>query len=100
MANHPVLTRAIELIESGEKAAAQRLLEPYLQENPHDVVAWLWEARTWSALEARIAVLETCLTHNPNHPQILTVLAALNTQRNKNAPSLYALSFAQRLNAV
>jgi hypothetical protein len=98
MAIHPTVTKAIELILAGEKAAAQRLLEPYLALYPHDVTAWIWEARAWSALENRIRVLETCLTHNPDHPQILTVLAALTTQRN---PSIqYALCLAQRLNAV
>ena len=100
MANHPILTHAITLIENGEKAAAQRILEPYLQENPQDVLAWIWEARTWSALELRIKVLETGLTHNPNHPQLTTVLAALNTQQNQRAPHAYALSLAQRLNAI
>lgn len=78
-----ILKNAIELIMAGEKAQAQKLLEPYLQENPHDVVAWLWKARTRPTLAARINVLETCLTHNPQDPRIEVVLAALNTQRNQ-----------------
>ena len=86
MTNNDFLPRAIELILNGEKAAAQKLLEPYLQTNPHDVTAWLWEARTWSAIQVRINVLETCLTHNPENTQIKEVLAALKTQRNRCAP--------------
>lgn len=100
MTNNELLTRAIELIQNGEKAAAQKLLEPYLQANPHDVTAWLWEARTWSALSVRINILETCLTHNPENAQVKTVLAALETQRNRSASHQYALCFAQRLNAI
>ena len=100
MTTHPILTSAIELILAGEKAAAQKLLEPYLDAHPHDVTAWLWEARTWSALEMRIKVLETCLFHNPEHPQILTVLTALNTQRDQNPSAQYVLCFSQRLNAL
>lgn len=86
MTNNDLLPRAIELILNGEKAAAQKLLEPYLQDNPHDVTAWLWEARTWSALQVRINVIETCLTHNPENMQVKTVLAALKTQQNRCTP--------------
>lgn len=77
MTNNELLGKAIQLIQAGKKAEAQKLLEPCLQTNPHDVKAWLWEARIWPSPA-------TCLIHNPDHPQILTVLAALNTQRNRS----------------
>jgi hypothetical protein len=100
MTDNPLLKKAIELILAGEKAQAQRILEAYIKENPHDVTAWLWEARTWSTLNARINVLETCLTYNPENPQIMTVLAALNTQRKQSESNKYALCLAQRLNEI
>jgi predicted Zn-dependent protease len=87
MTGNDILKHAIQLIQSGEKASAQKLLEPYLHSNPHDITAWLWEARTYVSLEQRISVLETCLRHNPNHQDILTVLAALNTQKKRNLPN-------------
>lgn len=87
MTGNDILTNAIQLIQAGEKASAKKLLEPYLRTNPHDVTAWLWEARTCPSLDARINTLETCLRHNPNHQDILTVLAALHTQKNRHMPS-------------
>jgi predicted Zn-dependent protease len=87
MTGNDILSNAIQLIQAGEKAMAQKLLEPYLRANPHDVTAWLWEARTYPSLETRINVLERCLSYNPNHQQILTVLAALNTQRGHKLPN-------------
>ncbi len=100
MTNNPLLKKAIELILAGEKAQAQRILEAYIKENPHDLTAWLWEARTWSTVGARINVLETCLIYNPDNSQIMTVLAALNTQRNQSESDKYALCIAQRLNGI
>ncbi len=79
-----ILNKAIELIQAGEKTEAQRLLEPYLEANPRDITAWLWIARSKSSLEGRIKVLEMCLTHNPDQQQVQVVLAALNTQKNRN----------------
>ena len=98
MANHQLLNDAIQLIQAGQKTTAQNLLEPYLQTNPQDVTAWLWEARTCASLETRIKVLETCLAYNPNHPQILTVLAALNTQRNRSPSEPDSRYFTKRIN--
>ncbi len=100
MTENTTLNKAIKLILAGEKAQAQRILEAYIQENPHDVTAWLWEARTWSTISARINVLETCLLYNPDDSRVLTVLAALNTQHNQSSFDQYALCFAQRLNAI
>jgi hypothetical protein len=83
MTSNDILNNAIKLIKTGEKAEAQKLLEPYLEANPQDVTAWLWKARTWPSLESRIRVLETCLMDNPDNQQIKPVLAALHTQRNR-----------------
>lgn len=103
MTTNDILNQAIELIKTGEKAAARKLLESYLQTNPQDVTAWVWQARAESSLEARIKVLETCLTYNPSCQEVGVVLAALNTQRNRPTgvrcdPS--APAFAQWLYAI
>lgn len=87
MTGNDILNNVIQLIQAGEKARAKKLLEPYLLTNPHDTAAWLWEARTCPSLETRITTLETCLRYNPNDQGILTVLAALLTQKNQQKPS-------------
>ena len=90
MTKNDALNKAITLIQAGKKAEAHRLLSPYLDANPQDVVAWLWEARTRPSLESRIKVLETCLLHNPDHPKITPALAALHNQQNQNRPGGYS----------
>lgn len=81
--DNPV-NKAIELVKAGRKVDAQKLLEPYLETHPHDVIAWLWKARTCPSLDSKIKVLETCLVHNPNHHQIIPALGALNTQKHRS----------------
>jgi hypothetical protein len=76
MTTENTLSNAIELIKAGKKDEAQKLLKPYLEANPHDINAWLWEAETWSSPEKKIEVLEMCLVHNPDNQQIRRALAA------------------------
>lgn len=91
MAKNDALNNAIALIQAGNKAEAHQLLTAYLDANPQDVVAWLWDARTRSSLESRIKVLETCLLHNPNDPKIIPALGALHSQQNENMSGKYSL---------
>jgi len=91
MTKNDFLDQAINLIQAGKKTEAHQLLAPYLDANPQDVVAWLWEARTRPSLESRIKVLETCLMHNPDHPKITPALAALHNQQNQNRSAGYSL---------
>jgi len=76
-----ILDNAIELIKTGKKAEAQKLLEPYIEANLQDVTAWLWEVETWSSLEKKIKVLEMCLMHNPGNQQAEQAWLALNAQK-------------------
>ena len=92
MTRNDALNKAIALIQAGKKAEAHQLLAPYLDANPQDVVAWLWEARTRPSLESRIKVLETCLLHNPDDPKITPALTALHNQRNQNTSTGYSLT--------
>jgi hypothetical protein len=81
MTTEDVLGNAIELVKAEKKAEAQKLLEPYIEANPQDVIAWLWEAETWPSTEKKIKVLEMCLEHNPDNQKIRQALAALNVQK-------------------
>lgn len=79
MAND-TLTEAITLIKAGKKAEAQKLLEPFIEANPHNIQAWIWEAEAWPTVEGKIKVLELCLQHNPDNGIIRQALAALKSQ--------------------
>ena len=81
-----IRSNAIELIKAGKKAEAQKLLEPYIDANPQDVTAWLWEVETWPSIEKKIKVLEMCLRHNPNNQETRRTLAALKAQKLKTNP--------------
>jgi hypothetical protein len=70
MPNDDVLTESIRLIKAGKKAEAQLVLEPYIQANPHNIQAWMWEAEIFPADADKIKVLEICLEYNPGHPQV------------------------------
>ena len=80
MATDEVLNRAIDMIRTGRKAEAQRLLQPYIAANPRHVGAWLWDARTRLTVRSRIDVLERCLFYNPESQDAREALAALYTQ--------------------
>jgi hypothetical protein len=70
MPNEDALTESIRLIKAGKKAEAQLVLEPYIQANPHNIQAWMWEAEIFPADADKIKVLEICLEYNPGDPQV------------------------------
>ncbi len=74
-----VLINAINLIKAGRKVEAQKILEPYIVSNPHNVHAWIWEAETQDTIAKKIRVLETCLRYNPDEQQIKRALSLLKT---------------------
>ena len=80
MENDNALTESIQMIKAGRKAEAQLVLEPYIQANPHDIKAWMWEAEIFPMDVDKIKVLEICLEHNPNHPQVKRGLEILRTR--------------------
>ncbi len=86
MTTDDILSNAIELINAGKKAEAQKLLEPYLETNPQHIEAWLWEAKTFSSIESKIRVLEMCLAQNPGNQEVWQTLVSLNIQRHQSEP--------------
>ncbi|HTX90635.1 MAG TPA: DUF3592 domain-containing protein [Anaerolineales bacterium] len=80
MSNDDRLNEAIRLIKTGRKAEAQLLLEPYIQDNPQNINAWMWEAELFSADCDKAKVMEICLEHNPGQPQVSRALAVLRTR--------------------
>jgi hypothetical protein len=86
MADDSVLIESIQMIKAGRKAEAQLVLEPYIQANPHNIQAWMWEAELFPADTDKIKVLEICLEHNPEHPQVKRGLEILRTKCGIHAP--------------
>jgi ABC-type dipeptide/oligopeptide/nickel transport system permease component len=60
------LKRAINLIHSGQKDQAQKLLIQLLQDEPTNEAAWIWLVDTLDSDEERIAGLNHCLKFIPN----------------------------------
>ncbi len=85
MATDP-LSEAIALIKAGKKAEAQKILEPFIEANPQNIPAWMWEADTWPTLAGKIKVLELCLQHNPENQQVKQGLAALKAKLPPEVP--------------
>jgi tetratricopeptide (TPR) repeat protein len=84
MSNDYVLAEAIQLIKSGKKHAARVMLERYLQRNPDNIQAWMWEAETFPDDSDKITVLEACLKNNPGDAQ---VTQALNFLKSRAVPA-------------
>jgi hypothetical protein len=74
------LTKAIQLIKAGRKPEAQLVLEPYIQAYPQNIQAWMWETELFPNDCDKIRVLEICLEHNPDHPQVMRALAMLQSR--------------------
>ena len=68
-----ILSKATELIKASKKAEAQRLLEPLLKTDPHNIPLWARYIETYPTLEQRIRALEQCLYHNPDNGKIKRV---------------------------
>ncbi len=73
------LNEAVQLIRHGRKNEARRILEPILKTDPQDIQAWFWYVETCSTNEQRIKTLEVCLKLNPDNPQALRALRALQS---------------------
>jgi len=74
------LSEAIRLIKAGKRPEAQLMLEPFIQANPQNIPAWMWEAEIFLDDCDKIRVMEICLEHNPDHPQILRALEILSAR--------------------
>ena len=92
MADDKALTESIQMIKAGRKAEAQLVLEPYIQANPHNIQAWMWEAQIFPADADKIRVLEICLEHNPAHPQVQRGLKILRDRCGIHTPLVEPLA--------
>ena len=75
------LKQAIRLIKAGDKAEAQRILEPLLETEPNNLAAWFWYVETWPTIQQRIQALEICLQHNPESEKAQYALRTLKAQQ-------------------
>ncbi len=73
------LTKAIHLIKTGKIPEAQLTLEPFIQAHPHNIRAWMWETELFPNASDKARVLEICLEHNPDHPQVVRALKMLQS---------------------
>jgi tetratricopeptide (TPR) repeat protein len=61
------LSNAVQLIKSGNKQAAQPILEEFVQENPNDENAWLWLYVCVDEVEDKKYCLQRALEINPDN---------------------------------
>ena len=80
MPNDDALTKAIQLIKAGRIPEAQLVLEPFIQDHPQNIQAWMWETELFPKDFDKIRVLEICLEHNPDHQQVVRALALLQSR--------------------
>lgn len=80
MGNDPLKT-AIDLIHSGQKQSAQKILQSILKADAHSIPAWFWYVETCSTVEERLQILETCARYNPDNPQVKSALDVLRKQQ-------------------
>ncbi len=74
------LSQAIQAIQSGDKAAAQRLLTQLLAAEPNNDQAWLWLAACLSAPEKQRYCLQKALAIRPDNPQARQALEQLEAR--------------------
>jgi len=82
LSNDPLKT-AIDLIHSGQKQRAQKVLELIVKADIHNIPAWFWYVETCSTVEQRVQILEACAICNPGNPQVNSVLDALRKQQTR-----------------
>ena len=80
MANDDDLTKAIQLIKAGRLPEAQLVLEPFIQDHPQNIQAWMWETELFPQDCDKARVLEICLEHNPDHQQVIRALAMIKSR--------------------
>lgn len=83
----PPLTRAIELIKSGNKREARKMLMKIVQAEPGNEKAWLWMAETMADETGRISILKRYLNINPTSKTVIKALHALEKQQVKVSSS-------------
>lgn len=71
------ISRATELLRSGNKAETRRLLLTYLNTHPDSVQGWWLMSYAVESQEDQIECLQEVLTYSPNHTKAQKRLAAL-----------------------
>lgn len=61
------LQQAVQLLSSGSKVEAKKLVDEILQKSPHDSDAWFVASLVTDALEQKFSALELALQINPQH---------------------------------
>jgi len=84
-----LLSQAIELIKSGKKSEAKKVLENILTNDKENITGWLWYAEIWSTDEQRVKVLELGLSQNPDDPKLLKAIGILRA-RNEQTTNVTA----------
>jgi hypothetical protein len=74
-----ILNETAALIQVGKKAEAQKLQDPFLKANLHNIPAWLLEAELWPTVSQKRKILESGLRYNPGARPILQALAELES---------------------
>ncbi len=74
------LQQAIDLVRSGHRVEARKILEPLLEAAPDNIVGWLWYIESWTALDQKIKAAELAVRHNPNDPQLKQGLSTIRSK--------------------
>jgi hypothetical protein len=81
------LQQVIDLINQKRTDDAQKLLEPLLITEPHNLTAWLWYVETISSNRERLKALELCLKHNPDNPQAKQLFDHFQSYDSESSPA-------------
>lgn len=77
----PVLQKAIQAIELGDKATGQRLLAEFIKTDPHNETAWLWMSAVADSPQQKIYCFQRVLKINPENEEAKRGL--LRTENNE-----------------
>jgi hypothetical protein len=72
-----VLNEAVTLLRAGKLAETQKLLEPLIRADPHNLRAWVLLSETVPEPARKRKILEACLRSNPGEARIQQALAGL-----------------------
>jgi len=90
--NTSLLDQAVTQIQSGDLQTGRRLLARLLQQEPHNVDAWLWLSTAVDDLDQRVECLRRVLAISPDNKlawQRLATLTSQNPRRDRPAVTGY-----------
>jgi hypothetical protein len=71
---------AIQLCKAGKKLEAEQILEPLVQSDPHNILAWMWLVEARPTVAEKLRNLETCARLNPGDETVRRALAAFQAR--------------------